>query len=205
MLIQNLCQQIPKKLGQGHVHRCLASPLLLTTLNRRLGTEETSFSSSEIGMVLGLLCRTFLFMMRQMFSIGERSGLQTGHFSTRIPFSYAAMMLWLMENVVWHYLVEKCRVVPERDDVWMGAYVVLEPEYIFLHWWCLSRHASCPCHTHSCNPIPSCRLLNWALITTWVVLVLFGPDDMASHISKMNFESWLVWPQNSLPFCHTPF
>ncbi len=63
-----------------------------------MGTEETSCSSLGIGMlshscliqasscstVLGLLCRIFLFMMRQMFSMGERSGLQAGHFSTRI-------------------------------------------------------------------------------------------------------------------------
>uniref|UniRef100_A0A3P9N7B5 BHLH domain-containing protein n=1 Tax=Poecilia reticulata TaxID=8081 RepID=A0A3P9N7B5_POERE len=64
------------------------------SLNRRLGTEETSFSGLEIGMlshqasncsvVLGLLCHTFLFMMRQRFSIAERSGQQAGHFSTRI-------------------------------------------------------------------------------------------------------------------------
>uniref|UniRef100_A0A9J7X4R8 Transposase n=1 Tax=Cyprinus carpio carpio TaxID=630221 RepID=A0A9J7X4R8_CYPCA len=89
---------ISKKLGQGHVYHCVASPLLFITVCKRLGTEETSFSSLGIGMlshscliqasscstVLGLLCRIFLFMMHQMFSMGERSGLQTGHFSTRI-------------------------------------------------------------------------------------------------------------------------
>ena len=120
------CQQIPKKLGQGHFHHCVASPLLLTTLNRRLGTEETSFSSLEIGMlshscliqasncsiVLGLLCCTFLFMMRQMFSIGERSGLQTGHFSTRILLLRShdvvidaecgmALSCWKMQGLPW--------------------------------------------------------------------------------------------------------
>ncbi len=40
--------------------------------------------ASSCPTVLGLLCRIFLFMMRQMFSMGERSGLQAGHFSTRI-------------------------------------------------------------------------------------------------------------------------
>ncbi len=73
-------------------------PLLFITVCKRLGTEETSCSSLGIGMlshscliqasscstVLGLLCRIFLFMMHQMFSMGERSGLQAGHFSTRI-------------------------------------------------------------------------------------------------------------------------
>ncbi len=73
-------------------------PSSFITVCKRLGTEETSCSSLGIGMlshscliqasscstVLGLLCRIFLFMMRQMFSMGERSGLQAGHFSTRI-------------------------------------------------------------------------------------------------------------------------
>uniref|UniRef100_A0A9J7X381 Uncharacterized protein n=1 Tax=Cyprinus carpio carpio TaxID=630221 RepID=A0A9J7X381_CYPCA len=40
--------------------------------------------ASSCSTVLGLLCRIFPFMMRQIFSMGERSGLQAGHFSTRI-------------------------------------------------------------------------------------------------------------------------
>ncbi len=40
--------------------------------------------ASSCSTVLGLLCHIFLFMMRQMFSMGERYGLQAGHFSTRI-------------------------------------------------------------------------------------------------------------------------
>ncbi len=157
-----------KNLGQGHVYHCVASPLLFITVCKRLGTEETSCSSLGIGMlshscliqasscstVLGLLCRIFLFMMRQMFSMGERSGLQAGHFSTRILLLRShdvvidavcglALSCWKMQGL------------PERDDVWMGAYVVLELGYTFQHWWCLSRCVSCPCHTHSCNPIPS--------------------------------------------------
>ncbi len=40
--------------------------------------------ASSCSTVLGLHCRNFLFMMHQMFSMGERSGLQAGHFSTRI-------------------------------------------------------------------------------------------------------------------------
>ncbi len=73
-------------------------PLFFLNSLQSLGTEETSCSSLGIGMlshscliqasscstVLGLLCRIFLFMIRQMFSMGERSGLQAGHFSTRI-------------------------------------------------------------------------------------------------------------------------
>ncbi|KAI5621838.1 gastrula zinc finger protein XlCGF28.1-like [Silurus asotus] len=42
-------------------------------------------------------------------------------------FFYAAMMVYLMQYVVWHCHVGKCKVFPERDDVWMGAYVVNIP------------------------------------------------------------------------------
>ncbi len=90
------------------------------------GTEETSCSSLGIGMlshscliqasscstVLGLLCRIFLFMMRQMFSMGERSGLQAGHFSTRILLLRShdvvidavcglALSCWKMQGLPW--------------------------------------------------------------------------------------------------------
>ncbi len=44
-------QHISKKLGQGHVYHCVASPLLFITVCKRLGTEETSCSSLGIGML----------------------------------------------------------------------------------------------------------------------------------------------------------
>ncbi len=40
--------------------------------------------ASSCSTVLGLLCHIFLFMMCQMFSMGERSGLQAGYLGTRI-------------------------------------------------------------------------------------------------------------------------
>ncbi len=87
--------------------------------------------ASSCSTVVGLLCRIFLFMMRQMFSMGERSGLQAGHFSTRILLLRShdvvidavcglALSCWKMQGL-------------ERDDVWMGAYVVLELGYTFQH------------------------------------------------------------------------
>ncbi len=76
-----------------------------------------------------------------------------------------------MQYVVWHCHVGKCKVFPERDDLWMGAYVVLELGYTFQHWWCLSRCVSCHAtRTHATPYHQRCRLLNWALITTWVSL-----------------------------------
>ncbi len=73
-------------------------------------------------------------MMRQMFSMGERSGLQAGHFSTRILLLRSHdVVIELMQYGVWHCHVGKCKVFPERDAVWMGAYVVLELGYTFQH------------------------------------------------------------------------
>lgn len=48
--------------------------------------------------------------------------------------------------------------------------------------------------THATPYHQRCRLLNWVLITTWVVLVLFSPDEMASQFSQKNFKFWFVWP-----------
>ncbi len=126
---------------------------LLKFRNRKV-SHSCLIQASSCSTLLGLLCHIFLFMMRQMFSMGERSGLQAGHFSTRI-------LLLRSHDVVIDAVCGlalscwKCKVFPERDDIWMGAYVVLEVGYTFQHWWRLSRCVSCPCHTHSCNPIPS--------------------------------------------------
>lgn len=39
-----------KKLGEGHLYHCVASPLLLTTAHKHLVTEETSYWTSGRGM-----------------------------------------------------------------------------------------------------------------------------------------------------------
>ncbi len=214
-------QHISKKLGQGHVYHCVASPLLFITVCKRLGTEETSCSSLGIGMlshscliqasscstVLGLPCHIFLFMMRQMFSMGERSGLQAGHFSTRILLLRShdvvidavcglALLCWKMQGLPWKRRRLDGSICCSRTWIYLSALMVpfqmckLPMPHALMH--------STPYHQR-------CRLLNWALITTWVVLVLFSPDDMASQFSKKNFKFWFVWPQNSFPLCHSPF
>ncbi len=114
-----------KKVGTRPCLPLCGIPLLFITVCKRLGTEETSCSSLGIGMlshscliqasscstVLGLLCRIFLFMMRQMFSMGERSGLQAGHFSTWILLRShdvvidavcgLALSCWKMQGLPW--------------------------------------------------------------------------------------------------------
>ncbi len=115
-----------KKVGTRPCLPLCGIPSSFITVCKRLGTEETSCSSLGIGMlshscliqasscstVLGLLCRIFLFMMRQMFSMGERSGLQAGHFSTRILLLRShdvvidavcglALSCWKMQGLPW--------------------------------------------------------------------------------------------------------
>ena len=95
-------QHVPKNLGQGHVYHCVTSPFLLTTFNRRLGTEDIN-SWSFVGGILshsclmnnfscstvrGLRSRILRFIMRHTFSMGDGSGLQEGQSSTR------TLLLW---------------------------------------------------------------------------------------------------------------
>ena len=90
-------QHVPKELGQGHFYHCVTSPFLFTTLNRRLGTEDTN-CWSFVGGILSHSClmnnfncstvrghraRILRFIMRHTFSMGDRSGLQAGQSSTR--------------------------------------------------------------------------------------------------------------------------
>ena len=120
-----------KEFGQGNVYHCVSSPLLFIKVCKCLGTEETSCSSLGIGML--------------------------SHSCLIQAFSCSILPLYNATKKIWtdYSHVVKCKVFPERDDVWMGTYVVLELGYTFQHWWSLSRCVSCPCHTHSCNPIPS--------------------------------------------------
>lgn len=88
----------------------------------------------------GLLCCIFLFMMRQMFSIGwkiwpEGWPCQYPDPSCTQPWCCKWCSVWfgigMLENA--------------RDDVWIGAYVVVELGLTFQHWWCLSRWVSGLC------------------------------------------------------------
>ncbi len=198
--------------GQGHVYHCVASPLLFITVCKRLGTEETSCSGLGIGMlshscllqasscstVLGLLCRIFLFMMRQMFSMGERSGLQAGHFSTRLLLRShdvvidavcdLALSCWKMQGLPWKRRRLDGSICCSRTWIYLSALMV---------------------PFQMCNlPMPHAFMQPHTIRDAgfWTsVLVLFSPDDMASQFSKKNFKFWFVWPQNSFPLCHSPF
>ena len=49
-----------------------------------------------------------------------------------------------------------------------------------------------------------CWLWNFALITIWMVLFLFGPEDTMSMIYKNNLKCGLVRPQHTFPLYISP-
>ncbi len=63
-------------------------------------------------------------MMRQMFFIGEISGLYAN--SAPRLFYYEAMLLYLLQHVVLHCPAEIHKAFPEIDSVWRGAYFALK-------------------------------------------------------------------------------
>ncbi len=138
-----------KKVGTRPCLPLCGIPSSFITVCKRLGTEETSCSSLGIGMlshscliqasscstVLGLLCRIFLFMMRQMFSMGERSGLQAGHFSTRILLLRShdvvidavcglALSCWKMQGLPWKRRRLDGSICCSRTWIYLSALMV---------------------------------------------------------------------------------
>ncbi len=93
------------------------------------------FLSNTGSTVLGLLCRIFLFMMRQMFSMGERSGLQAGHFSTRILLLRShdvvidavcglALSCWKMQGLPWKRRCLDGSICCSRTWIYLSALMV---------------------------------------------------------------------------------
>ncbi len=82
-------------------------------------------------------------MMNQMFSIGERSGLQADQFSTRT--------LLLRSHAV--VIAAVCGFA--LLGLGRRACVALKPLYNFQYSYCLPKYASCPYYMHLCTPIPS--------------------------------------------------
>ncbi len=138
-----------KKVGTRPCLPLCGIPSSFITVCKRLGTEETSCSSLGIGMlshscliqasscstVLGLLCRIFLFMMRQMFSMGERSGLQAGHFSTPIlllrrhdvvidAVCGLALSCWKMQGLPWKRRLLDGSICCSRTWIYLSALMV---------------------------------------------------------------------------------
>ncbi len=137
----------------------------------------------------------FHLMMCQMFSIGERSGLQAGQFSTRtlLLWSHAvviaavcgfALSFWNTQGLPWNIRHLEGSICCSKTFIYLSEF----------------RVPSKPCklpipyalmHPHT---IRDTGFFNWTLITRWKVSLLFSLEDTASVISNKNVKFALVWP-----------
>ncbi len=118
-----------------------------------------------------------------MFSIGERSGLQAGQFSTRTLLlrSHAvviaevcgfALSCWNTQVIPWNRRHLEGSICCSKTFIYLSAFIVpsktckLPIPYALMH----------PIHQR-------CWILNWTLMTRWKVSLLFSPEDTASMIS----------------------
>ncbi len=129
--------------------------------------------------VCGHLWHIFHLMMCQMFSIGERSGLQAGQFSTR--------PLLLRSHVV---IAAVCGFALSCwNKHHLEGSICCSKTSPFQN---LQAARTVCTYTPTCHQ--RCLLLNWMLITCWKVSLLFSPEDTASIISNKNVTFGLVWP-----------
>ncbi len=131
-------------------------------------------------------------MMHQMFSIGERSGLQAGQFSTQTLLlrSHAvviaavcgfALSCWNTQGLPWN------RHRLEGSICCSKTFIPFSIHSAFQNMQ--AAHTVC---TYAPPYHQKCWLLNWTLITRWKVSLLFSPEDTASVISNKNVKFGLV-------------
>ncbi len=142
--------------------------------------------------VCGRLWSIFRLMMRQMFSIGERSGLQSGQFSTQtlllrrhavviVAVCGFALSCWNTQGLPWNrHRLEGSTCCP-KTFIYLSACIVPSKTYN------LPIPYAPPYHQR-------CWHLNWALITCWKVSLLFSLEHMAFVISNKNVKFLLVCP-----------
>ncbi len=124
-------------------------PFLFTTLKRCLGTEDTKWwsvsgeilSHSSCKQVLrwatvrGLRCHILRFKMRHTFSIGDRSGLQAGQWSTRTLFLRSqdfvmcaecgfALSCWNMHGRPWKRCLLEGSILCSKISMYFSALMV---------------------------------------------------------------------------------
>ncbi len=161
--------------------------------------------ASSCSTVLGLLCRSSSLWCAKCFLWVK--DLDCRSISYRIlllrkPWCCNWCSMW--SGIV---MLENARSsLKETMSGWEHMFV-LELGYTFQHWWwpfqmCKLAHAT---RTHATPYHQRCRLLNWALITTWVVLVLFSRMTWRPSFPKRtsNFDS--SDHRTVFPLCHSPF
>lgn len=121
-----------KKVMTGCVYNCVASTLLLTTVHKCLGSEESSWWTFGRGISHSCqLCCIFQFTMRQICEISERSGLPA------------------------------CQI-SNPDSSIMMSFCCSRPLCTFQSSCCLSRCESCQLCRHWCAAIrDACFWTQW--------------------------------------------
>ncbi len=108
----------------------------------------------SLWLSLTYLWRIFCLMMRQMFSIGERSGLQAGQFSTwtLLLQSHAvviaavcgyALSCWNTQGLLWNRRRLEGSICCSKTFIYLSAFIVP------------SETCKLPYRMHLCTPIPS--------------------------------------------------
>lgn len=114
---------------------------------------------------------SFHFIMWQIFSIGERSGLQANQFSIQ------TLLIWSCVGCsMWFNLVVLKYAMPSLIEMMSGSeHVALELLCTLQHWWSLSRCASCS-DTSATPYHQRWRPLNCPLIMSWISFCIsLGP------------------------------
>ncbi len=127
-----------------------------------------------------VLGRIFRLIMRKMFSIGERSGLQAGQFSTRtlLLWSHAVIIAAVCGFVLscWNTHHLEGSICCSKTFIYLSAFIVPSKT-------CKQPNTICiyapPYHQR-------CWLLNWTLITHWKVSLLCSPEDTAWFPTRMS-------------------
>ncbi len=117
-------------------------------------------------------------MMHQIFSIGERSGLQVGQFSTRTLLLWSnavviaavcgfALTCWNRQGLSWNRHHMEGSICCSKTFTYLSAFIVP------------SKTCKLPILYELMHPPyhQRCWLFNWTLIPCWKVSLLFSPED----------------------------
>lgn len=95
-----------------------------------------------------------------------------------------AMLSQHVDNVAWHCLAEISRDIPEKDVIWMRAYIPPKPVCSFQHSWCLQRY-KLPMMPWALTHLHIITDAGFEVVTISKVLFLFSMKDTTSMISTM--------------------
>ncbi len=204
---QNWClPYVSKLLGRGHVYHDVASPLLFKAVWRRLGIEVMSFWS--------FWCWNLVpFLPDRGFQLLKSLWLSLTYFLfNHAPNVLYRWKIWTVGRPIQHldsstmnecccyscsmgFCTEIHKALPEIDVIWRGAYGALN---LYIPFSIPNAFQNMQAAHTVCTYAPPYHqrfwLLNWMLITRWMVSFLLSPEDTEPVISSKNVKFGLVWP-----------